>query len=249
MSLEVVGSSAVRKRPLPIVAIDGPAGAGKSTVARLLAYQLQFILVDTGALYRCLAMQAMERNVSLADEAALAQLCSQLQFQFASLEKHRVTHTQGISIPKLQVYCNGVDVTDAIRSPELGIAASNVSKLPQVRQALLDVQRSFGERGGIVMEGRDIGTVIFPDAEIKFFLTASLESRGGRRLEELKALGIDKALEQVVKETALRDEQDRNRNIAPLKQAEDAKLIDSTNKTLEEVVAEMSQVVRSYLKQ
>ncbi|MBP7845773.1 MAG: (d)CMP kinase [Proteobacteria bacterium] len=247
MHLEVVGTS-IKKRPLPIVAIDGPAGAGKSTVARLLAYQLNFILVDTGALYRCLAMQALERNISLNDEKALSDLCSNLSFQFASLEKHRVTHTQGLSIPKLQVYCNGVDVTDSIRSPELGIAASNVSKLPLVRKALLEVQRSFGDKGGIVMEGRDIGTVIFPDAELKFFLTASLESRGSRRLEELKGLGIEKALEQVMKETSMRDEQDRNRAIAPLKQAENAILIDSTDKTLEDVVSQMSKLVRDYLK-
>jgi cytidylate kinase len=190
----------------------------------------------------------MERNIALNDARALGDLCAELHFQFASLEKHRTTHTQGLSIPKLQVYCNGLDVTDVIRSPELGLAASNVSKLPEVRQALIQVQRGFGEKGGIVMEGRDIGTVIFPDAEIKFFLTASLESRASRRKEELSLLGIQKDIEMVLKETSMRDEQDKNRSIAPLKQATDAIAIDSTHKSLEEVVGEMSLVVREYLK-
>lgn len=240
---------------LPIVAIDGPAGAGKSTAARLLAYQLGFVLIDTGALYRCLALQAMEQNVKMDDGLALAKLCRELKFQFSSLERpeqedilsnHEPT---SFEIPKLHVYCNSLDVTEAIRRPELGMAASNVSKLPEVRAALLDVQRSFGDQGGIVMEGRDIGTVIFPKAEIKFFLTASVESRAKRRWEELQAAGIFNAFEQVLKETQMRDDQDRGRSVAPLRQAEGALLIDSSSRTLGEVVLEMFQTVRSHLKE
>jgi len=235
------------KNRLPIVAIDGPAGAGKSTAARLLAFQLGFTLIDTGALYRCLALTAIERNVDLRNGDALAELCLSLKFQFGSLERsHR--EGGGPMIPKLHVYCNELDVTDAIRDPELGMAASNISKLPPVRAALLDVQRNFGADGGIVMEGRDIGTVIFPKAEVKFFLTASVESRAQRRWEELKASGVESRLEQVIRETRARDEQDTQRAIAPLRQAADAQLIDSTSQTLEDVVSEMARRVRDYLK-
>ncbi len=236
---------------LPIVAIDGPAGAGKSTAARLLAYQLGFRMIDTGALYRALALNAMERNISLSNGPALALLCEKLKFNFGVLEKHDTE--KGIEkgvlhIPKLHVYCDGIDVTDSIRTPEMGMAASNVSKLAEVRAALLDVQREFGREGGIVMEGRDIGTVIFPDAEIKFYLSATVESRAKRRWEELNAGGIKIEFSQVVQETKSRDEQDMNRKEAPLRQAPDAILIDSTAKGLDDVLSEMASHVRSYLK-
>lgn len=241
---------------LPIVAIDGPAGAGKSTAARLLAYKLGFTLIDTGALYRCLALQAMEQNVALDDGPALAKLCRELSFQFGTLERPQIEEPESLNwepsiseIPRLHVYCNGIDVTESIRRPELGMAASNVSKLPEVREALLDVQRSFGERGGIVMEGRDIGTIIFPQAQIKFFLTATVESRAKRRWEELQAAGVDRKLDQILKETQNRDDQDRNRAVAPLRQAEDAILIDSTHQSLGGVVSQMFQHVRTYLKE
>lgn len=232
---------------LPIVAIDGPAGAGKSTAARLLANQLGFLLIDTGALYRALALNALDRGIDLKNGPELATLCASLQFQFGALERGHRESGSDVVVPRLHVYCNGVDVTDAIRSPELGMAASNVSKLPEVRDALLNVQRDFGRRGGIVMEGRDIGTVIFPEAEIKFFLTASVESRAGRRWEELKSAGAQTKLEQVIRETIARDDQDTKRPIAPLRQAPDAKLIDSTTRGLEEVVNEMAHTVRQYL--
>lgn len=224
---------------LPIVAIDGPAGAGKSTAARLLAYQLGFTLIDTGALYRVLALNAFEHDVDLSDGPALAQLASTLDIQFGKLEIKHVGE-----IPSLPVFCNHTEVTTLIRTPELGMAASNVSKLPEVRDALLSLQRRYGEIGGIVMEGRDIGTVIFPDAEVKYFLTASVESRAKRRWDELLAAGINIELDRVVKETQLRDDQDMNRSIAPLKKASDAILIDSTSRVLEDVVHEMATLVR-----
>jgi cytidylate kinase len=230
------------------VAIDGPAGAGKSTAARLLAQQLGFTLVDTGALYRCLAFVALERNISLKDGPALAALAGGLKFQFGSLEKPHVGADGQPVIPKLHVYCNSVDMTDSIRTPELGMAASNVSKLPEVREALLDVQRSFGREGGIVMEGRDIGTVIFPEAELKFYLTASVESRAKRRWEELKAAGLDREYETVVRETRARDEQDMNRAIAPLREAPGSVHIDSSSRDLLAVVNEMARHVRDRLK-
>ncbi len=231
------------KRQRPIVAIDGPAGAGKSTAARLLAHQLSFRMIDTGALYRALALFAMERGLSLKDGPSLALLCEKLQFNFGALER------SSDGIPRLPVYVDGIDVTDSIRSAELGMAASNVSKLPEVRLALLEVQREFGNLGGIVMEGRDIGTVIFPDAELKFFLTASVESRAARRFEELKTAGRQTSLEQVVAETQMRDAQDTQREIAPLKRAEHSILVDSTDKSLEDVVDLMASHVRQFLAQ
>ncbi len=148
----------------------------------------------------------------------------------------------------MRIYCNGIDVSESIRTPEMGMAASNVSKLPAVRIALLQVQRDFGNEGGIVMEGRDIGTVIFPKAELKFYLEASLESRAQRRQAELESAGIKLTLDQILKETQARDEQDMNREIAPLVKAKDAISIDSTSKSFEEVVTEMAYKVRSFLK-
>jgi len=246
--LSLVGGKETGRSRLPIVAIDGPAGAGKSTAARLLAQQLGFVLVDTGAIYRCLALVALERNISLKDGPALAALAGSLKFRFGSLEKPHVDRDGRPSIPKLHVYCNALDMTDSIRTPELGMAASNVSKLPEVREALLDVQRSFGVEGGIVMEGRDIGTVIFPEAELKFYLTASVESRARRRCEELNAAGVERDLETVIRETQMRDDQDMNRAIAPLREAPGSIHIDSSSRPLFEVVDEMARHVREWLK-
>lgn len=231
----------------PIVAIDGPAGAGKSTAARLLAYQLGFTLIDTGALYRVLAYKALEEDISLADGKALAELSKSTEVSFGKLEYP--SSEPEARVPVLPVFCDGHDVSQAIRTPELGMAASNISKLPEVREALLGVQRDFGKQGGIVMEGRDIGTVIFPDAELKFFLTASVESRAKRRFEELKAAGSSITLERVIEETAARDHQDMNRKTAPLRQAEDAVLIDSTSHSLEDVVKDMASQVRHFVEQ
>jgi len=240
MTLKIVKEEARAKSArLPIVAIDGPAGAGKSTAARLLAYRLGLLLIDTGALYRVLALKALEQDLPLADGAALASLASRLEIQFGKLE----ILNDG-EIPRLPIFCNGSDITDAIRAPALGMAASNVSKLPEVRDALLSLQRKYGDTGGIVMEGRDIGTVIFPDADVKFFLTASVESRARRRWDELTLAGAEISLDQVIRETRLRDDQDSNRPISPLRQAADAILIDSTSRSLDDVVGEMASTVR-----
>jgi len=239
MILQIVEDKNTEKQRLPIVAIDGPAGAGKSTAARLLAYQLGFILIDTGALYRVLALNALQDDVSLTDGNELSALARRLQISFGKLE-----FRDSDPIPVLPVFCNGVDVTRDIRSPEIGMLASNVSKLPEVREALLQLQRDYGTAGGIVMEGRDIGTVIFPDAELKFFLTASVESRAQRRWEELQLVGKTISLEQVIKETKARDDQDSNRTHAPLRKAEDAILIDSTLIRLPDVVQQMAEIAR-----
>lgn len=245
MTLKLVETEPLR---LPIVAIDGPAGAGKSTAARLLAYQLGFRLIDTGALYRSLALQALESGVDFDDEDGLANLCRSLKIQFGKLEKTADSEDK-IMVPKLPIFCNGMDVTEAIRRPEVGMAASKVSRFPRVRDALLALQRAFGEEGGIVMEGRDIGTVIFPNAELKFYLTASVESRAKRRFAELTASGNEGVdYDRVLRETAQRDSQDMNREIAPLRQSADAVLIDSTQKDLFQVVSEMAEQVRKHFK-
>jgi CMP/dCMP kinase len=241
MTLKLVDENRPTKKVrLPIVAIDGPAGAGKSTAARFLAYRLGLLLIDTGALYRVLALKALEQDVALKDGPALFELASKLEIQFGKLENY-----QEGQIPRLPIFCNAIDVTDAIRTPELGMAASNISALPEVRKALFDLQKKYGDAGGIVMEGRDIGTVIFPEADVKFFLTASVESRARRRWDELSLAGSQISLEQVIRETQMRDDQDTHRPIAPLKKADDALLIDSTSRSLDDVVQEMAAHVRS----
>lgn len=227
---------------MPIIAIDGPAGAGKSTVARMIAYQFRMTLIDTGALYRTLALLAMENNISLSDEQALAKLCGDITFRFGDLVK------DSSGIPQVKIYANDIDVTAQIRTPELGLAASNISKFKEVRDSLVNVQRNFASVGGVVMEGRDIGTVILPNAHLKFFLTASLESRAKRRFEEHKLAGRDITIEQVMKETQSRDEQDMGRDVSPLKQADDAIVVDSTNKTLREVVDTVADLVNEHIR-
>jgi CMP/dCMP kinase len=215
-----------------VVTIDGPAGAGKSTVARHLARALGYRLLDTGALYRSIALAGRRRGVDWGDEAALAEIGRALEVRF-ELEGERN-----------RVFVDDEEVTDAIRTPEISGGASQVSALPGVRDALLDLQRRLGARGGVVVEGRDTGTVVFPGAEAKFFLTADPAVRGRRRWDELRAAGAEVALDDTVKEMQERDERDSNRAVAPLRPADDAVGVDSSDKTLEEVIAVMLAVVR-----
>ncbi len=216
-----------------VVTIDGPAGAGKSTVAKRLARALGYRLLDTGALYRTLALLARRRTVSWSDETGLAELCRDLDVRFEFDGDHN------------RVRVNGDDVTAPIRSPEISRGASEVSALPGVRAGLLDLQRRLGAAGGVVVEGRDTGTVVFPDAGAKFFLTASDEVRARRRHDELVAKGADApSLEAIRSQIRDRDERDSNRAVAPLVRAEDAVLVDSSEMTADEVVAAMLAVVR-----
>ena len=216
----------------PIVAIDGPVGAGKSTVARAVAQRLRFRNVDTGAMYRSVAWAALQRGVSLSDERAVTALAQSLRIDF-------VTNPLG-----QRVLVDGVDVTEAIRTPQVSDGASIVSVYPGVREAMVTIQRRLGVDGGVVMEGRDIGTVVFPDAEIKVFLDASLDERARRRFEELKARGADVDLESVRKAEEERDHRDRTRNHSPLRAAPDAVVIDSTGVPADEVVARIVQLVQ-----
>lgn len=216
-----------------IVAIDGPSGSGKSTVAKLLAKKLGYTYIDTGAMYRAVALQAKRGNVDINDSAALSMLCDSVKIEF-------IPDNGG-----LRTILNGEDASEAIRTPEMSMAASDISARKEVRAALLSLQRRMGENGGVVLEGRDVGTVIFPNAEAKFFLDASLEERGKRRYKELVAKGNNVTLEQTIEDVRKRDINDSSRDIAPLKMAGDAVLVDSTNLGVEEVVEKMLEVVKS----
>jgi cytidylate kinase len=210
-----------------VIAIDGPSGAGKSTVARILAQRLGYIYIDTGAMYRSIGWKTMKEWLDPSDEHALADLCG----------RTAVTIQTDNSDPRF--FVDGYDVTGEIRTPEMGMMASAVSKSPAVRARLLTLQRELGKNGGVVMDGRDIGTVVFPDADLKFFLEASAEERGKRRYLELKAKSMDVDLERITQEIKDRDHQDRGRSIAPLKQADDALLIDSSLLSIDQVVSRM----------
>jgi cytidylate kinase len=214
------------------VALDGPAGAGKSTVAQKVARALEFVLVDTGALYRGLALAASERGVSWDDGPALGALANDVKLGFARTE----------SGPRLLL--DGVDREDAIRTLSMGDGASRVSRHPEVREALLGIQRDLGADGGVVLEGRDIGTVVFPDAEVKIFLTASAAERAKRRVADLRARGQEADVNEVLQGIVERDTRDSTRPIAPLAAAPDAIHLDTTGLDFDEVVAQVVTLVR-----
>jgi len=223
-------------RRRPVVAIDGPAGAGKSTVTRLVADALGYTRVDTGALYRAVASECLEQGVDLMDADRAAEVAKQLALPGA-LE----LSTSG---PDTRVVVRGRDVSRAIRTLEMGQGASIVSQHEPVRAALLDIQRQLGRAGGVVLEGRDIGSVVFPDAEAKFYLTASAEVRAERRRLELSQKGDAPPLAQVLSEVIERDRRDSTRPIAPLVRAEDALLVDSSQSSVDEVVQMIVSAVR-----
>lgn len=213
--------------------IDGPAGAGKSTVCKRLARALGYRLLDTGAIYRAVALEAQRRGVPWDDGARCAEIAKALDIDFQ------------FDGDVNKVFLAGADVSTAIRTPEISQAASKVSALPEVRAALLGLQRRLGDRGGIIAEGRDVGTVVFPDAEAKFFLTASIDVRARRRQAELAGNGRQVPLDEVAREVQERDSRDSTRAAAPLKQADDAVLVDSSELGIDAVVARMEEVVRS----
>lgn len=209
-----------------LITIDGPAGAGKTTVSRALADRLGYTYVDTGALYRGVAWEAGRRNISLNDDDSLAVLCAGLSFTF--IRDDRGT----------RLWSGETDITDLIRTPDMSMRASAVSARPVVRRALLDIQRTMGAEKGAVFEGRDMGTVVFPDADVKFFLTADLKTRALRRYRELAAIS-PQDLADVEADMERRDHNDAARTAAPLKPAEDAVIIDSTRQSAKAVVAAM----------
>ena len=206
------------------IAIDGPAGAGKSSVAKAVAAKLGFIYVDTGALYRSIGVNALRNGLNTEDAAAVTAL-----LPATKIELKFIDGTQ-------RVFLNGEDVSEAIRMPEASMAASNVSAIPAVRTFLLDLQRDMAKNNNVIMDGRDIGTVILPDAQYKFFLTASAEVRADRRFKELAEKGINVDYKSLLEEIIQRDYNDSHRETAPLKQADDAILIDSSDMNIDEVI-------------
>ena len=220
-----------------IIAIDGPSGAGKSTLSKLLAQRLDYIHLDTGAMYRCVALAAMTQGIDPGDLERLGTLAQQLKIEFI--------HASAGDL----VLLDGKDVSTAIRTPEVSLLTSKVSAAPQVRDALVTLQRRLGEAGGVVLEGRDIGTVVFPQAQVKFFLSATAAERGQRRYDELIAKGVKVSLQQTISEVVARDYADSEREHAPLLQADDAVVIDSTNLNIEEVLALMIDVVQKRRKE
>ena len=216
-----------------IIAIDGPSGAGKSTLAKWLAREFGFIYLDTGAMYRALALKVLRQGVDLADDARLARLVESTEID---LQENNGT---------LEVLLDGINVADEIRTPEVSQLASKVSVLKIVRARMLDLQRRMGQHGRVVAEGRDIGTVVFPNAEIKIFLDASAEERARRRHAELRAAGRPADLSETLREMEERDKRDSERDLAPLRMADDALRIDSSNASADSVAAQVLAKIRN----
>ena len=219
----------------PVITIDGPSGSGKGTIARLLAQELGFHFLDSGALYRLLALAAQRRDVALDDEAALVRLAAGLDIRFPA-------DADGDT-----VLLDGEDVSGDIRTEAVGAGASRVAALPVVREALLARQRAFRQAPGLVADGRDMGTVVFPDAGAKIFLTASPEERARRRCNQLKEKGFEADYEAVLADIRARDERDRNRSVAPLKPAPDAVVVDATELDIDATLGRVRDVVRNHL--
>lgn len=216
-----------------IIAIDGPSGAGKSTLSKALAKKLGYLNIDTGAMYRSVALLAKQQGIDIHNNKELRELCTNLKIEFVSAGGHE------------RVLLNGTDVSQEIRTPEVSLLTAQVASSPAVREALVQMQRKMGERGGVVLEGRDIGTFVFPYADVKFFLSATAAERGRRRYEELLSKGIKVDLQQTIAEVEARDAVDTARSLAPLMQADDAVLVDSTRLSIDNVLQEMLLVIKA----
>lgn len=216
-----------------IIAIDGPSGAGKSTVSKALASELGYVYIDTGAMYRAIGWKASEQGIEPVEGEPLKRLCDTTEVEL------RLVDGAG------RVYVDGRDVTGLIRTPKMSMMASAVSAQPCVRARLLELQREMGRAGGVVMDGRDIGTVVFPDAQLKIFLDADVKVRAGRRQLELAGAGRDVTLDETLAEMVKRDEDDSSRAIAPLKKAPDAVVVDTTGMGVDEVVVRLRELALS----
>ena len=217
------------------IAIDGPAGAGKSTVARRAAAELGFVYVDTGAIYRAVALAVLDEKIDTADEAAVASLLKRTTV--------KLQWKQGVQ----HLLLNGADVTERLRSPEVSDASSRVSAFSAVRQFLLETQREVARQQSVIMDGRDIGTVVLPNAQVKIYLTASAATRADRRCKELLEKGSEAAYEDVLRDIEERDYRDMHRKLAPLRRAEDAVLLDTSALTLTQSIEEAIRMIREKL--
>jgi cytidylate kinase len=216
-----------------VVAIDGPAGSGKTTVARKVAQGLGYTLVDTGALYRCVALAVAESSQKVQNNVAVAKIASEIEVEF---------ERGGLSD---RVWLWGKEVTKQIRTPQISQKASKISAIPELRKALLGIQRNMGAQGRVVFEGRDIGTVVFPEAEIKLFLDAAPEIRAKRRFIELERKGINDTYEETLAEVIQRDHRDRSRTVAPLRPADDATLIDTSHMSVDQIVESIIEMTKN----
>ena len=214
------------------IAVDGPAGAGKSSLSKKLAAAYGLVYLDTGAIYRTVGLACFQRGIDRKDEAAVSAVLPELDIQIRYDKEGQQ-----------RMILNGEDVSEAIRMPEISICASDVSALPACRAFLLDMQRRFAREYNVILDGRDIGTVVLPDADLKIYLTASCEARAQRRFLELQGKGVEANYDEVLRDIILRDEQDMNRAIAPLRQAEDAVLVDTSELNLEESLEALCRLV------
>lgn len=213
------------------IAIDGPAGAGKSTIARKVAEKLSFIYVDTGAMYRSMALYFIRHDIAAQDEEKIAAACPDIDVSIAYQDGEQ------------QVILNGENVNGLIRTEQVSMMTSDTSKYPVVREKLLSLQRGLAEKENVIMDGRDIGTCVLPNADVKIYLTASAAERARRRYKEQTERGVDCDIKEIERDIIARDEQDMNREVAPLRQAEDAVLVDSSDMTIDQVVDE---IIRTY---
>lgn len=218
------------------IALDGPSGAGKSTIAKKAAAKMEYVYVDTGAMYRSIACYVISKGISPDDSDAVISLLKEIDIKLAYTDAGQ------------RVLLNGEDVSDKIRTPEISMGASKVSAIPEVREFLLELQKNIAKENNIIMDGRDIGTVVLPNADVKIFLTASAEERAGRRFKELQEKGDPSTYDDVLRDIIQRDYNDTHRDIAPLKKADDAVEIDSTNLTLDESIDEVCKVINEKLK-
>lgn len=214
------------------IAIDGPAGAGKSTIAKRVAKELSYIYVDTGAMYRAMALYFLRAGIAADDEAAITESCEQITVALSNENGEQ------------QVFLNGENVNGFIRTEEVGKMTSAVSVYAPVREKLTQLQREMAQTTDLIMDGRDIGTCVLPNAQVKIYLTASVETRGKRRFLELQEKGAECSLEEICEDIEKRDHRDMTREISPLRQAKDAILVDSSEMSIEEVVAKILEIVR-----
>ena len=219
------------------LAIDGPSGAGKSTIAKIVAKELEFIYVDTGAMYRAVGLYYLDKGINVDDEEKVNELIDDINVEFKIIDGN------------IRLFLNDCDVTDLIRTPEVSDAASRVSVHGKVRERMVSMQQEIARKNNIVMDGRDIGTVVLPNADLKVYLTASVEERADRRYKELKEKGMDVDLEQIKKDIEERDYRDMHRDISPLREAEDAIHLDSTGMEIDEEVAYILEFAKNIRKE